>query len=558
MLQTIRVRDLAVIDQVEVEFDSGLTILTGETGAGKSILVDALGLVLGQRADGSALRTGADRAEVTALFGVGDIPAAKRWLVDRELDDGEECLLRRVISKDGRSRAFVNGSAVTLRDLKLLSAELVDIHGQHANQSLQHPSTQRHILDFHGGSQNLAEETAAAYQQWSEARSTLEQRLTGHAEQAAQLDLWRFQLEELSALGASPGEAGELTAERNRLNHVADLADRVEESLQCLSERDGAASELVGRALRAMGEASAMDEELRPAEALITEADIQLTEAASTLRQYRADLAADPERLEWLENRLAKMRELARKHQVEADALPGIEKQIAERLDEAEGSNNSLDTLEQQVGDAKSAYFKLANKLSDERRRAAKSLSDAVTQRIHQLGMEKGRFYVEVAAKSESEVDASGADDIQFLVTMNPGQAPGPINKVASGGELSRLSLAIQVVAASATGRPTMVFDEVDAGVGGGVAEIVGRQLKSVSSDHQVLCVTHLPQVASLGDAHYRVSKLSDGKNTRTRISSLSDTERVDELSRMLGGVEITETTRAHAEEMAQKGRESA
>ena len=557
MLQLLSVRDLAVIDQVEVELDAGMTVLTGETGAGKSILVDALALALGQRADADALRPGADRAEVSAVFDCRDSAAARQWLAEHELEDEPgECLIRRVVTREGRSRGFINGNPVNLRDLRALGALLVDIHGQHAHQSLLLPGTQRQMVDFHGGGVEPAAQVAAAHRAWRDAEAALKQRLDGHADRAAQLDLWRFQLDELTQLDLKEAETTELEAERLRLANVGDLAERVGLALALTYEAEqGPAVEQVGQALRALQAAAALDESLEPACELLAQAEIQLQEANDTLRRYRDGLEADPSRLEWLESRLARIRELARKHRVEGHQLPEVLRELSAQLAAQEAHGESIEALEQAVVAAEQRYFTHAQRLSDLRRKASAGLSAAVTEVIHSLGMPKGQFEARLLPHPDGRPESTGLEDIEFLVSMNPGQPLRPLTKVASGGELSRVSLGVQVVATSGTGLPTMVFDEVDAGIGGGVAEIVGRRLRSLADCHQVLCVTHLPQVASLGQHHYRVAKLTDGATTRTRISGLTGAQRVDELSRMLGGVDITDRTRAHAEEMMERGR---
>lgn len=554
MLQLLSVRNFAVIDQVDVELYPEMTVLTGETGAGKSILVDALGLALGERADASAVRAGSDRAEITAVFDCEKLPAAQGWLEERGLDDDQECLLRRVITQEGRSRAFINGNPVNLRDIRTLRPLLVDIHGQHAHQSLVGAAVQRRVVDFHGGHLALTEDVSAAFESWRDIQGQLDRFSDGQAEVTAQLDLCRFQLEELEQLSLVEGEVAELSGERDRLANVNALTEQIEQSLLLLDESERApALELTGQAQRVVEAMSAMDSNLEPAAAALTEAEIQLREAVGVLRQYRDGLELDPQRLQWVEERLDRIRTLARKHRVEDAELTRIHTELTARIAGLSGDNQSLDQLEQAAQQARQRFAKLAAKLSQARKRAARTLSQQVTAVLQELGMPKGEFQVALTPLDEPQWDGTGCERVEFLVALNPGQPAGSLAKVASGGELSRVSLSIQVVASAATAVPTMVFDEVDAGIGGGVAEIVGRRLRELGSERQVLCVTHLPQVASQGQHHYRVAKLTDGETTRTIITALAKDERVEELSRMLGGVEITERTRAHAEEMMER-----
>jgi DNA repair protein RecN (Recombination protein N) len=554
MLQLLSVRNFAVIDQVDVELYPEMTVLTGETGAGKSILVDALGLALGERADASAVRAGCDRAEITAVFDCEKLPIAQAWLAERGLDDDQECLLRRVITQEGRSRAFINGNPVNLRDMRTLRPLLVDIHGQHAHQSLVGASVQRRIVDFHGGHLALVEAVSAAFEGWRDIQAQLDRFSDGQAEVTAQLDLCRFQLEELEQLSLVEGEVAELSGERDRLANVNALTEQVGQSLLLLDESERApALELTGQAQRLVEDMSALDTNLEPAAIALTEAEIQLREAVSVLRQYRDGLELDPQRLQWTEERLDRIRTLARKHRVDDAELTRIHVELTQRIAELSGDNQSVDQLEQSAHQARERFAKLAGKLSQARKRAGRTLSQQVTEVLQELGMPRGEFQVALTPLDEPHWDSTGCERVEFLVALNPGQPAGSLAKVASGGELSRVSLSIQVVASAATAVPTMVFDEVDAGIGGGVAEIVGRRLRELGSERQVLCVTHLPQVASQGQHHYRVAKLSDGETTRTIITALAKGERVEELSRMLGGVEITDRTRAHAEEMIER-----
>ena len=554
MLSLIRIRNYAVIDEVELEFDQGMSIMTGETGAGKSILVDALGLALGDRADASAVRQGTDRAEISVLFDCdADHPAAA-WLREQGLDRDDCCLIRRLISAEGRSRAFVNSHPVTLQDLRTLGDFLVNIHGQHAHQSLRSGAAQREILDFHGSLADLAERVAEKFSAWQTLERELERRRRGGQDREAQLELLRFQVQELQHLGLVDGELADLQSERNRLANADRLASGLDAALSRIYEAEsGSAYELTAGAGRELQELAALDPELKSTAEMLAEAEIQLREAAADLARYRDRLEFDSQRLEWLEARLATVAELARKHKVDDEAIVGLQAQLEARIEELDAGAESLELLAERAERAAGEYFDIAEQLSKARADAGAALAEEVSAQLRQLGLPHGRFRVALSPKPRERADAHGLDRIELQVTLNPGQDFGPISKVASGGELSRVSLALEVIAAGATRVPTLVFDEVDSGIGGGVAEIVGRRLREIAASRQVLCVTHLAQVASQGQNHFRVSKLTDGKHSRTNVRRLSADERVEELSRMLGGVEITEATRAHAEEMIER-----
>jgi len=551
MLSLIRVKNYAVIDEVELEFTPGFSVMTGETGAGKSILVDALGLALGDRADADTVRYGADRAEISVVFDCPSEHASMAWLRDRGLDDGDSCTLRRVITAESRSRAFINNQPVTLQDLKTLGGLLIDIHGQHAHQSLLGSANQRALLDAHGGLEEQADRVAQAFAAWQDLESQLDARRTAGTDRAAQLELLRFQAAELEALALGPDEPERLRIERDRLANTDRLIGGISTALSELYESDnGSAYSLVVHAEQEIRQLVDHDPELRePAERLAA-VEIELRELASHLNHYRDRIEADPERLDWLDNRLAKIRTLARRHNVPEAQLAAMLATLQERIDELDGGGESLEALAERVERAKRSYFEVARALSRARTEQAAILSEQVSAQLGELGMPHGRFQIELQPKSPERADGTGLERVEFQVKLNPGQPFGALNRMASGGELSRISLAIEVVRSGASPVPALVFDEVDAGVGGRVAEIVGRKLSQLAHSRQVLCVTHLPQVASQGQRHYRVVKLTDGKTSRTNVRSLSAEERVEELSRMLGGIEITERTRAHAAEM--------
>ena len=525
--------------------------MTGETGAGKSILVDALGLALGDRADATAVRAGCKRAEISAVFECPSDHPSLAWLRERGLDDDDTCCLRRLISAEGRSRAFVNNQPVTLQDLRALGALLLDIHGQHAHQSLVAPSIQRQMLDVSGGLKEQSDSVAKAFRDWQEKARELRDRSENSADREAQLDLLRFQLVELNELDLKPDEIESLRAESQRLANVDRLLQGLNSALNQLYESDlGSAYSQIVQARQSIEPLVTHDETLSPIVNQLAQSEIELKEAASELSHYRDRLEADPTRLELVEARLDRIQHLARRHRTEEAELVLMADKLESEIAKLDSGAQSLDELMEQTETSRSRYFEAAEKLSLARRAHASNLSAETSTQLKELGMPTGEFRVRIETKPEKKADISGIDDIEFQVQINPGQDYAPISRVASGGELSRISLALEVVATNASPIPTFVFDEVDTGIGGGVAEIVGRRLRQVAQHRQVLCVTHLPQVASQGSEHYRISKLTDGKSSRTQVRHLSADERIEELSRMLGGVKITAATRAHAKEM--------
>jgi len=551
MLSLIRVKNYAVIDEIEVEFGGGLTVMTGETGAGKSILVDALGLALGDRADATAVRQGADRAEISVSFDVPPQHAALDWLAERGLDDGTACTLRRLVGADGRSRAFVNGQPVNLQDLRALGGLLVDIHGQHAHQSLLEAGSQRALLDGHADVAPVAVAVAEAFGAWHALVEQLEDRRSSSARREAEIELLRFQVSELEALALVDGEPERLRAERERLANTDRLLGGANAALDALAENETASAySAVVLARRELEKLADIDPTLRaPAEALAS-VEIELREVETTLQHYRDGVEADPARLAWLDDRLARLRALARRHATSEEDLPRTLAALRERLAALDGGGESLEALEKRTREARARFLELARRLGKLRAKHASALAKEVTELLAELGMPHGEFRVELEPKPEERADATGLERVEFQVKLNPGLPFAPLAKVASGGELSRLSLAIEVARSGASPVTAFVFDEVDAGIGGRVADIVGRKLKQLSAARQVLCVTHLPQVASHGEAHYRVAKQTDGEASRTEVRPLTSKERVEELSRMLGGVEVTARARAHAAEM--------
>lgn len=551
MLMNLQVRDFAIVEKIEIEFDSGMTVLTGETGAGKSILVDALGLVLGERGSAQLVRDGAKRAEFSAEFDVTQLTAAQDWLSEQSLDVDDDCLLRRIINADGRSRAFINGNAVPLSQLKTLGELLLDIHGQHFHQSLARRPVQRDLLDHFGGLLDQRAEVAIQFSTWTAVAERLKALLDADADRASRLDLLTFQLQELESLSLETGEFEALNVERQKLQNSGRLADGVTLALNALIDSDAAnANSLIAEAARSVTTLADYDPSLAPLIEMLNSASIQVSEATESLRRYGDDIDMDPARRDWVEERLDAIQAIARKHRVAANEVPALEARLREEYDELKNSEERGRELETQAASMKTAFLAQATALSKARAKAAKSFSAAVTEAMSGLGMPGGKFEVSLSRGDDESARPWGIDDIEFLISANPGQKPQPLAKIASGGELSRMSLSIQVIASDGSAIPTMVFDEVDSGVGGGVAEMVGRRLQEIGENRQVLCVTHLPQVASLADQHFRISKVSDGKSTRTGLQVLGKDERVEELARMLGGVEITTKTLEHAAEM--------
>jgi DNA repair protein RecN (Recombination protein N) len=550
MLTHLQIRDFAIVEAVELEFGRGFTVLTGETGAGKSILVDALLLAVGGRADSGSVRHGAERAEVSATFAVAGNKAALAWLDEQSIVHEGECQLRRVIGADGRGRAYLNGQVVPVQSLRTLGELLVDVHGQLEFQSLSRRGYQRETLD---GSGQLADQCAAvreAHAAWhalDQQRASFEQRLR---ERESRLDLLRHYVHEMQALEPKPGEAQALAEERKRVASLGRLVEGTAQVEALLAGEDGGATSALARSQGVLRQLVGLDPALEQTAAQLEEATIAAREALAGLRRYADALEADPARQEWLEARLAALEAVARKHRVETHELPGLRDTLAAEFAALESGALSEAEMQQRLAAARKRYLDVAQVLSAARCKAATVLDRKVTGYMQSLGMPGGVFTTRVEPQAPPVFSAHGNDEIEFLVSANPGQPPRSLARVASGGELSRISLALQVAAVDAAHLPCLVFDEVDAGVGGAVAEMVGRQLHALAAKGQVLCVTHLPQVASQSDHQLRVSKHISGGSTRTRIEVLDEPARVEELARMLGGTTITDRTREHAREM--------
>jgi DNA repair protein RecN (Recombination protein N) len=544
-----------IVDELDIDLESGFTVLTGETGAGKSILLDALSLAMGQRADPSQIREGKNRAEISAIFSLKE-PLKKTislWLESQDFsleDDGATIILKRVIDTSGRSKAFINGGTATLSQLKELSGFLVDIHGQHAHQLLLKTGAQRDLLDNQANLDGLVAEVKQLYQAWQTAKKQLE--LAKNAGENLQKEQERlaWQLEELDALAPQAGEWTEIEQDHARLANAAKLIEGSQIAIQALQDQEGNAEELLSKAFNEIADLAKLDSNLEDAKIAIESAQIQISEASHSLNRYLQKIDVDPERLATVEERLKALHSAAKKFKVTPEDLPGKWAEIQEQVTAIKNSQD-LGALKQNLSKTLAAYLKSAKKLSQERSAAAKTLERLVTAAMQDLAMAGGVFAIQLEALEEG--NAHGLEQVEFLVAGHPGATPKQLAKVASGGELARISLAISVITSEASQIPTLIFDEVDSGIGGAVAETVGKRLKELGQAHQVLCVTHLPQVAAEGHQHWKVAKQSQDNVTISSMQILSRQERVEEIARMLGGAEITDTTRRHARELLGK-----
>ena len=554
MLQTLFVKDFAIVGEADIGFGAGLTVVTGETGAGKSLLVDALLLLAGQRADSTVVRHGSERAELVAEFELRDAPAARQWLVDEEFDDADSCQLRRVIRTEGSSRAWINGRPATLGQLQALAGLLIEIHGQHEHQALLEKSSQLALLDAYGGHAEVLNETAGFAARWRAIDGQI-RALSGEQDNSERIALLEHQLDELDRHALDPAELDALNEAHKRLSNAGQLIQG-STALAELLDGDGEFN-LLRIAARAQGETARLaevDPNLAGVRELLDAAQIQLAEANAALARYRDSLDLDPERLASVEAQIGKLYELGRKHRVPVARLKPHAQTLREELDALRDAGAALTRLERERSGVERGYRTAAAKLSALRAETARRLGNDVSALMGELGMSGGRFESQIEGTGKATPDAQGDERVEFLVSANPGQPPRALRKVASGGELSRISLAIEVAALGLDEIGTMVFDEVDAGIGGAVAEVVGQKLRRLGSRRQVLCVTHLPQVAAQGDRHLRVAKSVEDSTTRTGIETLDPKARRDEIARMLGGVEITRETLAHAKQMLERG----
>jgi DNA repair protein RecN (Recombination protein N) len=555
MLQTISLRDFVIVDQLELDFSSGFTVLTGETGAGKSILLDALGLVLGERADSSQIREGSNRAEISALFRIEPelVQSFSQWLDMQGFpleDDGQNLLLKRTVESSGRSRAFINGSVATLVQLREAGDQLVDIHGQHAHQLLLKGGAQRELLDRHAGLLPLASEVAQAFKTVADSRRLLQQAENAGQDVERERERLEWQLEELTELSPQEGEWATIQSEHARLANGAKLISGCQEAIEVLSDADNSLESTLSKVCITVGSLAEHDPALGEINQALESASIQLDEAIHGLNRYLQKIDLDPARLTQVEERMQALHSTAKKYRSEVDELPALLQITSDRLDALTASQN-IEALREQVQQEEAVYLKLAKQLSQKRGKAAADLGGLVTNAMQDLSMAGGRL--EIALTPLADGGSHGLEQIEFLVAGHAGSTPRSLVKVASGGELARISLAISVITSKASFTPTLIFDEVDAGIGGAVAETVGKLLHQLGQSHQILCVTHLPQVAAQGNHHLKVSKSQTGEKTVSQVQILGRAERVEEVARMLGGATITDTTRRHARELLEQ-----
>ena len=553
MLSHLTIRSLAVIDALELECAPGMTALTGETGAGKSIVVDALALLLGARASFGMIRTGAERAEVCGVFETASNASARAWLADRDLEEGTgECIVRRVVGPGNRSRSFVNHRPVPAHSLRELGEHLVDIHGQHEHHLLLDRDRQRIIVDDFGGHHALLGQVAETAGRWHELRRELTEIAARDEDRISRLDFLRFQLDELEGLRLEADEPARLAREQRRLANAESILDGYHRALDRLDgDHVGSAATACAGARRDLEPVACHDTRARGVLDLVDAAAINLTEASSSLRAMTEALDLDPERLAEVERRLGIIHDLARKHRVSPGELPVRTDHLREQVTSLAANQQRAVEVEREAASAEKAHRTLCARLSAVRRDAADRLAQRVTRNMQALGMPGGSFAVDIRALETSPLSRNGADRVEFFVSAGPGQHPGPLSKVASGGELSRISLAIQVSSARGSAVPTLVFDEADVGIGGRVADIVGRQLRALGESHQILCVTHLAQVASQAHHHAAIRKLLGRDGTSgVCVAPVRGRDRIEEIARMLGGEKITTKTLAHAREM--------
>ena len=548
MLVHISVQNYAIVDHLDLELHEGMSVITGETGAGKSIMLDALSLTLGARTDSSVIRPGADKGDILSSFDISRIPEAQHWLQERDLETSTQCILRRVITREGRSRAYINGTPCPLADLKALGELLIDIHSQHEHQSLLKTDTHRRLLDEFAGATEQARAVQSIAQRWRHTQQQLAQLSANEEEQRARRQLLTYQLEELDILAVQDGEVEQLEQEHKSLSNSESLLDNCRQIIDTCSDNDSSnVLSLVGTLLQRARAVCGAPQAFTQATELLASAHIQIEEAVSEFNDFVDNFDADPQRQQWLEERLDSIYTLARKHRVTPEQLHALQAQLQGELESLDADDASLEHLEQAAALLVTEFNQKAQSLSTLRSKAAKKLASAVMQQLHMLGMPDGEFSVVLQPTESNKPTAFGLEHIEFLVSANPGQPLRALAKVASGGELSRISLAIQVITAQTSRVPTLVFDEVDVGIGGPTAEIVGQLLRQLGENGQVLTVTHLPQVAAQGHQHLYVHKERKQKSTHTAVKVLSHEQRVEEVARMLGGIDLTEESLQHA-----------
>ena len=555
MLLNLTIIDLAVVKSLDLDLETGMSVLTGETGAGKSILLTALGLALGDRADSGYVRPDCKRAEVNLEFDLTDAPNAQQWLKDNELDNEQHCLIRRIVNQDGRSKAYINNRPVTLQYLQELSEKLVEIHGQHAHLTLLNPDEQRRLLDAYAKNQPLLDQVNQCYKQWLSVHKELSSLIKAGDDQSEREEFLRYQLEELQTLNLTSFNYAALSEEHSKLANFGQILSTGRAQVELLYESDQqSVNQMLSHSTAELNQIARYAPELNDICALLSEAQILTEEAALQLRRFLESQEADPQQLEHLESQIGIIQNLSRKHHVTPDQLADVVNKLNTELDNITHSGERIADLTTETLALEQQYQQLSTQLSEQRHVAAQKLQSQISVMIKELGMPQGEFLVAMSNLDATTPKLNGKDKIEFLVSANPGLPAKPLAKVASGGELSRISLAIQVTTANDKTTPTLIFDEVDSGIGGGVAEIVGQKLRSLSQYRQVMCVTHLPQVAAQAHHHLYVEKNNESDITSSQVRLLKNEERVEEIARMLGGVTMTANTLAHAQEMLSLG----
>ena len=549
MLCQLSINNFAIVRFLELDFHKGMTSITGETGAGKSIAIDALGLCLGNRADVNAVRPGANKTEVSATFNIDKLPQAKRWLEDQDLHCEDECILRRTITYEGRSRAYINGNPVPLSQLKSLGQLLIAVHGQHAHHAMLKSEHQLSLLDSYANHQNLISNVEKQYRNVKQVEAELKQLITTQEERKARQQLLEYQVQELDEFDLKEDEFEQVEQEHKKLANSTDLLSHCQQSLNLLSDSDDNIESMLSLATMLASELEGFDPQLKAVGEMLNNALIQVQESSGEIQHYLSNLEQDPEHFAYLEQRLSKAMQLARKHLVPANELHSHHQSIRSELEQISVDEDKLEDIHIILDAAKEKYQQSSKKLSLSRQRYAKELDKLVTQSIHQLNMPKGKFQIDINHNEQSITDIGG-DQIQFLVTTNPGQPLQPISKVASGGELSRIGLGIQVITAQKVSTPTLIFDEVDVGISGPTAAVVGKMLRRLGESTQVFCVTHLPQVAGNGHQHMFVNKKATKGQTETSMTALTQEQRIEELARLLAGDTITQSSLANAKEL--------
>lgn len=547
MLTHLVIKQFTLVENLELDINSGFTVITGETGAGKSIMLDALGLCLGDKADAQAVRHGADKAELVAMFDISRHSEAKAWLAERDLDDSSDCSLRRVIHKEGRSKAWINGSPVTLGELRSLGELLISIHSQHAHQSLLKKDSHRQLIDNVGSLQSLALNVASHYQTWQQCQQSLTSSLANQAAQQARLELLTNHLEELEKLALKAGEYETLEQEYDRLSNYEALMLDSQHSLSLLNEGESPITRQLQQALRSLESHTSRSDNLRDICATLNSALIEIKESSRELNHFLDNQELDPARLADLEHKIGEAQRLARKHKVLAAELPHLQAQLKQELAQCQHSQDT-EALQQAVVESKATYIGSAESLRQQRQQIAPTLAAAIAQHLRDLSMPDTQ--TEYVFTPLAKPSSYGLDDMELLFSANLGQTPQPLAKIASGGELSRFSLAVQVIQAQHSDVPVLVFDEVDVGISGGTAEVVGNLLRKLGERAQILCITHQPQVAAKGHQHWQVEKYNSGDKTLSRVVSLTHEQRIQEIARMSGGVTITQETLKHAASM--------